>query len=110
MDHKVEKVETAAGRLKAAAELGLLSHREEILVLLNHQESNRKDSARQFREYHSLKSAFDILEGVVTDQSSRIKALEDSIRGYLDPSRSRSGVDELQTVLEQELGYDPPGL
>ena len=102
-----QKVEVAVGRLKAAADLGLLSHREEILAILNHMESDRKDSARQFREYHSLKTAFDILEGVVTDQSSRIQALEDSIRGYLDPSRSRSGMDELQTVLEQELGCDP---
>ena len=101
------KVEVAAGRLKAAAELGLLSHREETLVLLNHLETDQKDAAKKFREYHSLKTAFDILEGVVTDQSSRIKGLEDAIRGYLDPNRSRSGVDELQTVLEQELGCDP---
>ncbi len=101
------KLDIAVGRLKKASQLGLLSHREEVGVILEWLQSKQNETAKEFREYHSLKTAFDILEGIVADQSSRIRALEDAIRVYLDPSLSRSGVDQLQTVLEQELGCDP---
>jgi hypothetical protein len=104
MDQTLEDV---VGKLRTASDLGLLSHPEEVGIILELLEAARKDVAQQFREYHSLKTAFDILEGVVADQSSRIKALEDAIRSYLDPSQARSGVSELQTVLIQELGCDP---
>ena len=102
-----QELEVALGKLRTAKDLGLLSHQEEVSVILEGLKSSQSDVAQQFREYHSLRTAFDILEGVVADQSSRIKALEDAIRGYLDPSQARSGISELQTVLIEELGYDP---
>ncbi len=100
------KLKIAASRLLEASRLGLAAHREEIEIVVSALEKSQDELGRKTREFHSLKTAFDILEGVVTDQGSRIQALEKAISDYLDPNRARDGDMELRTILEKELGRE----
>jgi hypothetical protein len=99
-------VKIAKEQLESAMKLGLVGHRKEIELLITNLIRMENDLGDSERRYYSLQNAFDILQGIVADQTSRINALENAISEYLDPSAARLGVEILQTVLVKELGED----
>ncbi|MCP4549104.1 MAG: hypothetical protein GY835_21835 [bacterium] len=103
MEHNIK---IAREQLEAAIKLGLTSNPNEIEILLNRLDAAILESADHQRKLFALQNAFDILQGVVADQTSRINALENAIRDYLDPDCARNGVMVLETVLEKELGEE----